>query len=97
MSCAESSTTGRSQTRPYGRGSMKNGLVDYGKNLQQIEAVSSPSAHQTPEPSLLFPSTITAFLTGSRTDGSGHWLRVRLVGEMGYTHQSTGGSEPHER
>ena len=43
----------------------KNGLVHY-KNLQQIEVVSSPSVHQTPDPSLLFPSIITAFLTGSR-------------------------------
>lgn len=43
----------------------KNGLVHY-KNLQQIEVVSSPSVHQTPDPSLLFPSIITAFFTGSR-------------------------------
>ena len=68
---------------PYGCGSMNNSLVHYKRNLQQIEAVSSPAVHQTPEPSLLFPSTITAFLTGSRADGSDRQLRVaRGSGEV---------------
>jgi hypothetical protein len=55
--------------RPYDCGSAKNDLVHYKKNLQHIEAVSSPSSHQTTEPSLLFPSMIAAFLTGSGMKG----------------------------
>ena len=56
---------GHTPTAPTRSWGYKNGLVHY-KNLQQIEVVSSPSVHQTPDPSLLFPSMITAFRTGSR-------------------------------
>ena len=77
---------------------MKKGLVDYRKNLQQMKAINGPSAHQTPEPSLLFPSTITAFLTGSSAEGLGRRLFVvKSTGEMEHTHQSMGDSEPRER
>ena len=87
-------------THPYGHGSVKNDLVHYKKNLQHIGAVSSrsPPLHQMPEPSLLFPSMIAAFLTGSEMDELDR--RLHMVGsteEVWYTYQSTGGSEPHEQ
>ena len=83
-----------SDTRPYGCGSMDNVLVDYKMDLRQLEAVSSPSLHQTPEPSLLFPSMITAFLTGSRMGELD--CRLHTVGSTDITHQSMGGSGLHE-
>lgn len=52
-------------------------ITHYERNLQQIDAVSSPSVCQTPEPSLLFPSIIAAFLTGSKTKGLGRGTQLR--------------------
>jgi hypothetical protein len=68
--------------------------MHYERNLQQIDVVSSPSVYQTPEPSLLFPSIIAAFLTGSGTEESGRRSQLKKEKHM---YQSTGDSEPHER
>jgi len=57
-------------------GNVKNDLVHYKKNLQHIDVVSGPSLHQTADPSLLFPSKIAAFLTGSGADESGRRLHA---------------------
>ena len=64
--------------------------------VSTAEAVSSPSLHQTAEPSLLFPSMIAAFLTGSAMKESGRRLNeARPTKEIKCTYQSTGDSEPH--
>lgn len=57
-------------------GVQKDDIVHYKRNPQQIRAVGSPSILQTPEPSLLFPSIIAAFLTGSAANGLGHGSQV---------------------
>lgn len=46
------------------------------RGIYNTEAVSGPPVHQTPEPSLLFPSMSAAFLTGSGMDELGRRLHV---------------------
>ena len=64
------------------------------RNLQQIDAVSGPCVYQTPDPSLLFPSSIAAFLTGSSAKESGHRSQLRGIEHI---YQSMDGPGPHER
>ena len=64
--------------------------------VSTTEVVSSPALHQTAEPSLLFPSMIAAFLTGSGMGESGRRSHAaRSTMKIKHAYQSMGDSEPH--